>query len=368
MELSLEQSDLEAALALVARAAAVRTTLPALTGVHLSAQDGELALSATDLELACRVQIPARVERPGQALLPVRYLSEYVRRVPAGSIRLEVDSATGTATLRWGRAEYTIRGFSLAEVPAVDFALGDDACRVEAEALRRALWQTGFAVSSDESKPALTGVHLRLAEGRLLAVATDGFRVAMSRCPLEAEGGELEVVVPGRAVSELIRLLAGAQDAVLSVRERQLRVGMGGVVFVTRLVDAPYPNVPALLPAQFPLRAVLEREALQQAAERLVPLAEGRQTARWLVVLELGTDRLVLRAQDPEVGQASEEVSATVEGEPLLIGLNVRYLLDALRHLEGETLEVGLIGPNEPIRLRTQEDAAGEHVIYPIRL
>lgn len=368
VHVTVDQSDLGSALQAVGRAVAGRTTLPALSGVHLQARDGLLVLTATDLELTIRARIPARVGEPGEAVLPARYLAEFVRRVPSGEIALAVDPARHSGTLRWGRSEHTIHGFPPADFPAAPPAAAGDGLRIDAASLRKALRRTGFAVSSDDSKPALTGVWLRLEGGALAAIGCDGYRVAMCQLPLEAQAGALDAVVPGRAVAELGRLLGDAGEVALSVREQQLFVEIGPVQLTTRLIDAPYPNVPQILPRDYPHRLTLELEALVEAAERIAPLAEARRTARWLVVLEPQPDALVLHAHDPDIGEAREEVPAAYEGEPFRLGLNVRYLLDALRHMEGESLEVGLIGPTGPVRLRSPEDPGCEHVIYPIRL
>lgn len=369
MRVAVEQSHLLTGLQAVSRAVAPRTTLPALSGIHLVAAGDALTLSATDLELAIQTEVPATVEEPGEAVLPARYLSEYVRRIPFGMIRIAVDAGSHAATLRWERSEYTIHGFSPADYPAARMEPAGEGPAVDSAAVRRALRYTGFAVSSDESKPALTGVMLRWNAEGILAVGCDGFRVAMVREALPAPGGEaLEVVIPGRAVAELGRLLADAGEARFRVRDQQLHVDAGGTRLATRLVDAAYPDVPRLLPQEYPRRLTLERNSLVEAAERIALLADARQTVRWLIVLEAESDRLVIQTHDPEIGQAREEIPAVFEGEPLRIGLNVRYLLDGLRHLDGETLEIGLIDATSPIRLRAESDPSCEHVIFPIRM
>lgn len=367
MQAVVDQSDLIQALQAVARAVAGRTTLPVLSGVHLSAAGETLTVTGTDLELAVQARVPARVEAEGQGVLPARYLNELVRRIPFGAIRIEVDPASWTARLQWERSEYVLHGFPPAEYPAPTFD-GQDGAPVPAAALRKALRQTVFAVSSDEAKPALTGVWLARDGDSLLAVGCDGYRVAMARTPAGPDGIELDVVIPGRAVAEMGRLMADAGEIRLAVREQRLWANLGGVQLATRLVDAPYPNVPQLLPRDYPHRVSLERAALLEAAERIAPLADARQTARWLVILEPQPGRLVLHTHDPDIGQAREEVPARYEGPELRIGINVRYLVDGLRHLEGDTLEMGLIGPDGPVRLEAAEDPGCQHVIYPIRI
>lgn len=368
MHAVVEQTDLSRALQAAGRAVAARTPLPVLGGVHLAAEGEALVAGATDHELAIRATVPARVLQPGAVVLPARYLHELVRRIPGGPVEVEAQPDGAGARLRWERSEYVLHGFSPAEYPPLPFD-GGEGRALAADVLRKALRQTAFAVSSDESKPALTGVWL-VADGEgLLAVGCDGFRVAMARAPVPLADLRLDVVVPGRAVAELGRLLAEVDEVRVEVRDQRFRAALGTVELAVRLVDAPYPNVPQLVPREYPHRTVLEREALLEAAERIAPLADARQTARWLVVLEPTADGLVLHTHDPDVGQAREEVPARWDGpEGPRIGLNVRYLVDALRHLEGETLELGLIGPDGPVRLQAAEDPGCQHVIYPIRI
>ncbi|HEY8449234.1 MAG TPA: DNA polymerase III subunit beta [Bacillota bacterium] len=369
MRIRVEPTPFASALQAVNRAVSSRTTLPVLTGILLEAGRDGVVLSGTDLEIAIRARVAADIVEPGAIVLPARYLSDFTRRIPYGTIELSVEPGTQIATFRWQRSEYRIHGIDPQQFPEPPQP-GDETTSFPRSLLREIVQQTAFCVSQDETRPALTGVHLRCDHNGLIAIATDGFRVAIRRAPFTLAGDRLlDLIVPGRALQEVTRLLTGDGQAaaVLSSRENQIFLDLGDVQFASRVIEGPYPNVLDLLPTQYPTQLRLNRQELLQAADRAALLADSRLTAR-LIVLELEPDRLIITSQDPEVGQAYEEVAAELSGDGLRIGLNARYLADGLEHIASDEVLLEFIDPVKAIRIRGLADDSYEYIVFPVRL
>lgn len=357
------------ALQTTGRAVSSRTTLPVLTGILVETRGDQLILTGTDLDLAIRTRVPAADTQEGSVVLPARYLSEYARRIPFGQITVEVDTGQSQATLRWERSEYIIHGFAADQFPAVAAGDGDaHKLTLPRALLRRVVQQTAFAVSADETRPTLTGVHVAAGEG-LQAIATDGFRVAIHRDGFGGAAERLDAIVPGKALNELSRLLGAEDDGevALSFGGSHIHFDLGDVQLSSRLIEGQYPNVLDLLPQDYPTRLRVDRDALLEAAERASLLSDSRLASR-LIVLELNPDRLVITSQDPEVGQAYEELPAELEGEGLRIGLNARYLTDGLRALGAGDVHLEFIDPVKAVRISSVEDESYQYIVFPVRI
>lgn len=369
MQFTVEQTDLASGLHKVSRAVSGRTPLPVLSGILIEAVDGHLTLSATDLDITIRTQVPAQVKNRGAIVLPARYLSEYVRRIPGGTISFQVDESGQSAILQWQRSQYQINGFLADQFPDLPPIDGQRQLKFPQPLLRNIIQQTSFAVSTDETRAILTGVYININADRLEAIATDGFRVAIRHAQLPHAGEPVKMILPGRALQELVRLLDASSDeeVSLSVASNHVHADMGHAVVTSRLIDGQYPNVMDLLPSDYPTRVRLERLALLQAAERAALMSDSRQTAR-LIILHVQPEQLVITSHDPEVGQAHEEVPAELDGEGLQIGINARYLSDGLLHIDGDEVWMEFIDPVKAIRIRACDDDSYQYIAFPVRL
>ena len=369
MRLTIEQSDLHAALQVASRAVATRSTLAALSGILLVAEPEQLRLVATDLEMTVEALAPARVQEEGSVILPGRHLAELVRRLPPGEVELEVDAGF-RARLLQHRSRFTLHGMDPGAFPAVPRVSAGSTVLFDNGQLRNVLRRTTFAVSADDSRPILTGVSFRVEGDRLEALATDGFRIAACRVQLErpVEGQPVDVVIPGRSLAEVARLLPDDGIGRLILDETQAGFQLGEVRLISRLLEGTYPRVLDLVPSQYPTRVQLPTRAFQEACERAALMSDTRQAARWLIRLSVEPGRLVVTASDPELGEAREEVPAQVEGEGMTIGFNARYLVDGLKAVETEEVLFELTDPLKASRLRGLGADDFFYIVLPVKI
>lgn len=363
MRVTIQQEVLDEGLRTVGRAVSTRNTIPVLSGISLQAEDGWLRLRATDLERSVATAVEAEVHQPGALVLPGRSLLELARRLPPGRVEIVADLANSTARLACDEVAFTMHGFPADQFPQEAAELGQGGVTMTAGELRRLLRETGFATSHDESKPWFTGVYLAVQGDRAVAMATDAAVVAYGEVPVSnVRDVAFSVILPGPTVQELGRQLsAGAERCELFLIHNQMRFGLGGVTVTSRLLEGQYPDFRRVMPTQFPSRLRLSRPRLLEALDRAALMAKDSE-----IRLEGKPGTLHLSARTPEVGRVEERVPAEQDGPPFETGLNVRYLLEGLRAMEGPEVLVEYAGPRSPVRFRTAPGEAAFFAVMPL--
>lgn len=366
MRFSIGRERFYDALRTVSRAVSVRTVIPALSGICLTARDGALLLRATNLELSVHRTVPADVAEAGSIVLPGRHLTELVHRLPRGEISVRADSSHAAARLSHAESEWVIHGFSADQFPSDDAEPEGPPIRVDRTTLRTVLRETGFAAGQDESRPWSTGIFLQVAAGRLTAMATNSAVVAYGEAPLaDAAAGDasFSAIVPGRSLAELGALLPDPGEAacIVTPLHNRLRFDLGETTLVTRLLEGHYPDFRTVLPSAYASSVSMDRVQLLEACERAVLLA--REGA---VRLEGEAGALRLTARSPEVGHVAERLPAILTGPAFAIPLNVRYLLDGLKAMESFTVQVEFHSARSAVRFRAGPAAPSYFAVMPL--
>ena len=368
MHIVISQQLLSEALQTVQRAVATHATLPALTGILLRADSGRLTLRGTDLDLSLESTVAARVQEPGSVVVPARYLVDIVKRIPGGDVDVRVSGEGFTTTLTWERSYVQLHGMNPEQFPSEEEKPGRREFSLPAELLKGLITSTAFAVSHDETRPALTGQLLEIAGSRIDLVATDGFRLAFRQAVL-SEGLEedVSVVIPGRTLNELARLLADqAGEAVkISIGDGTIAFYVGGIVLRSRLIQARYPEYRAVIPSNFQTQVRLDKRALYDACERAWLLSRDRDNA---VKLQIGSESLRVFAHEPDLGSVDEELKAEVQGERLDIAFNAKFLIEALGAVDSEDVLFEATGPGSAARVRSPLHDDYYCIILPMKV
>jgi DNA polymerase-3 subunit beta len=362
VKILISQEALNSTLSIVSKAVSTKNTIPVLSGIYLSAHSGVLTLRATDMELAIESSVPCQILTEGEIVLPARYLTDLIRRIPFGDIELAVDMRNFTATVRWGKSQYVIHGFSAEQFPTVPDTEGASTFSASQVLLRDLLRQTTFAAGHDESKPWLTGVLFKLRDNRLNGTATDGVRIAYSEAEAENPAGHgFSIIIPSRSLTELTRLLSGeaSENVRVAVTANQVYFDLGKVRVISRLLEGQYPDVMRLVPQSYPTAINVNRAEFMEAIERAALIAKDGA-----IKVGLTDGRLTITSNTPEVGQVYEEISAgTLLGEPLDIGFNSKFLVDFLKVLDEPEFRFQCSGSRNPARL---QPASSSHFIYVV--
>jgi DNA polymerase III subunit beta len=369
VKLSVMQENLARGLSVVSRAVSTRSTLPVLANVLLKTEDAGLKLTATNLEIGITYWVPGKIDSDGATTVPAKLLTDYVNALQGGE-RVDLELTSGqTLHLRAGRFESHIKGIDADEFPAIQTAGDRPTTRIAQNVLRQALEETAFAAASDEARPILTGVLARFEGDTLTLAAADNYRIAVKTIPILDTVPETSVVIPARALNELVRILSDIDqpiEVVLAQARNQILFHLEGIDLVSRLIDGQFPNYQQVLPQSHTTRAVLDREELLRAVRPAALIAHESANIVKLQIESNGHAGITVSA-NAEVGDHVGQVEAAVEGDGTTIAFNARYLADVLTNVDAEQFALELNGPLSPGVFKPVGDDRYVHVVMPVR-
>lgn len=371
MHIRLPQEDLSPALSVVNRSVATRTPLPALSAILFQAQGDQLTLSATDLETTIALSLPCTVLEEGELLLPARYVVDLIRKAPSGPVDIQTLASGPAAEVIFGRSRYTVQGFPPGQFPRFTEARPQRVQRVPTALLQRAVRDVAPAVATKDTRPILMGIQLRLGPHHFQALATDGFRVAHVRFPLEELEESLEVVAPARGLQELTRLLEEREEEEVEIAfyDQRLAVELPGLRFHTALLNGSFPDVLSMVPTQYPTSLTVSAGELVMALQRSLIIAAAEKDRSQVVTLKVSPSGLEISAKAADVGSSTEEVAGEGQGPELQLAFNAQFLLEGLRPFPDEE-EVRLLfaGPRQALLITGTDESPYRYYVLPVLL
>ena len=376
MKISCLQENLSRSLAVVGRAVATRATLPVTQNVLLSVDQSMLKLSATNLEVAITTWTGAMIEEEGAITVPARLLTEFVSSLPNDKIDLEIQPGSSVLQLSCDRSKATIHGTDASEFPPIPTVEDGVSAQVDPLVFKAAIARVAFAAATEESRPVLTGVELKIEGERFSLAAADGFRLAVHHGALISPvDTEIKVIIPARTLNELNRLLGDQEepvDIMMTPAKGQVMFRIRGretVEVVSQLLQGAFPNYEQLIPDHHDTRAILDLPALLRAVRTAAIFArDGSNIIRLeLVPSNGGGGKVVISAKSEEVGENQDEVDAdTIEGNEGKIAFNSRYLLDVLTVLEKGKVALETTSSSSPGVFRPTDSEDYVHVVMPM--
>jgi DNA polymerase III subunit beta len=341
-----------------------RQTMPILANVLLSAKNGRLAVTATDLEVELVAGGEVTVQQAGDITVPGRKLLDIVRALPdKANVTFAVDGEK--AIVRAGKSRFTLTTLPAGEFPAIEEINPQLSFQVDQAALKRLIDKTHFSMAQQDVRYYLNGMLLETDGKMLRTVATDGHRLALCEMELATKSGLHQVIVPRKGVLELQRLIGSEGAASVAVGSNHIRTTIGDIRFTSKLVDGRFPEYARVIPAAPSRTLRADREALRHALQRTSILANEKYRG---IRLALRQNMVLLTAHNPEQEEAEEEFEVNYQGEEFEVGFNVNYLLDALAAIDGAEVEVGLTDANSSCLLRAPGGGQSRYVVMPMRL
>lgn len=333
-----------------------------LSGVHMALSGDGLTLTATDRELTIKVHLTVAGDGDGEAVVTARLIGDVVRSLDAGAVNVSVED--GEIHIESARSTFSLQTMSAEDFPKTA-ALEGDPVVLEAKGLLTALRQVVKAASADESRPVLTGVLLSAEQEGLRLVTTDSYRLALCDLPdLELLGSDQSVLVPSRALQEVIRLLDEDDQISLRFSEHEVSFGFGTITVTTRLIEGEFPSYQGLIPTHQPNRLVIGRENLINAVRRVRLMAQDSTPIR----LDMSSSGLELSATTQDVGEAREQMDAEYEGEDLTVAFNPEYLLDGAEAAPGDEIVLNTVDALKPAVIRTTDAEEFLYLLMPVRI
>jgi DNA polymerase-3 subunit beta len=372
MKVTVEQSALVRSLGHVHRVVERRNTIPILSNVLLRAVQGSLHLKATDLDIEVQESIAADTAMDGATTVPAHVLHDIIRKLPEGAqVSLERTGDTGQLQVRSGRSRFVLQALPEADFPDLTAGEMSHGFAIDAEALLRLIEKTQFAISTEETRYYLNGIYVHTVDvdgtALLRAVATDGHRLARSETTAPTgSAGMPGVIVPRKTVAELQKLLQDHDGTIdVSLSTQKIRFVIGAVTLTSKLIDGTFPDYTRVIPVANDRRLTVERADFARSVDRVSTISSERGRA---VKLSIGDGRLTLSVNNPDAGNAVEELEVDYDAPALDIGFNARYLLDIAGQLEGDTALFKLADPSSPTLIQDREGASTLYVLMPMRV
>ena len=376
MNFACTQENLAQGLGLVGHITGKNINLPILGNVLLKTEGGNVRLSTTNLEMAVSVLIRGKVEVAGEFTVPAKLLMDYVALLPAGKVKLVV--AEDALEIKADGKVTKIKGMAASEFPLIPKLVTEQGYKVDASALRQAIGQVAFAVSSSESRPELSGVacffHGQAGQDRLVMAATDSYRLAERALPLIAGGSakEAKCIVPARALTEVARILSAYKDdmatpetAEWAITDNQFVLTYGNVELISRLIEGSFPDYRQIIPTQFRSILQVSRPELMKAIRAASLFA---RQGLFDVHLEVFADgRLTVSSAVTGTGAHTTTLPIAQAQEPNKVTVNFKYVTDGLSAASSDEVKIQLIDGMNPVVMAPTTGEGFQYVVMPIR-
>lgn len=370
MKFTCDRQALLQAASTAARAASPKSPIPALEGLLLEASErGKVRITGYDLKTGIVSETEAHVPESGAIVVNARLFGDIIRRLPGDQVTITVGAAAATARIECGDTAYDIVGTQAIDYPALPVPDGQTALLIHGPTLRDMLSQTIFAVSDNESRPALTGALLETEGETLTIVAVDGFRLALRREKLEKETENMVFIVPGTALHEVERIIsaAEAEEVSIIVGDKHITFKMGDTLLISRRLEGEFIDYRRAVPKDGRFSLSVSRRELEQAVDRVSLIISDKVKSPVRCIF---SDDHVSLLTISAYGRASDECGISGECEKMEIGFNNRYLLDALRAAPAENLTMCVTSPIQPCVIVPEdpEDDSFQYMVLPVRL
>lgn len=381
MKVSVPQENLARGISIVSRAVAARSTLPVLGHILLATEGERLKLAATNLEIGITHWSSAQVKTEGAITVPARQLADYVNALPPDAVEMELNPKTQTLHLKCARYDANIKGVDASEFPIIP-TIGDNSVGganqkilIEPDALKAMIAQATFSAAQDDSRPVLTGVLAKFAQDTVMFASADGFRLSVCSAELSSKlAAPVEIIIPAKALADVARIM-GDQDAPVEIaiteNRSQVLFHLAHTDLVSQLIDGNFPDFNQIIPKSLTTRTVMNTNELQNAVKAASVFArESSNTVRLNISSgnDMGGGRVVVTAQSAETGDNVGEIDATVEGDPIEIAFNARFLADVLGVINAPQVALETIGSASPGVVKPVGRGNFTHVIMPMHI
>lgn len=371
MQIQCLTEDLVRGVQTVERAAASKDTIPILTGILIDAGTHGIVLKANDLEIAIERKIAGTVLQPGQVVVEGKYFAQIVRHLPDGSVELRYNEGSNSVEISVGTVNFSITSLPADEFPQAPNFVDANSWTVAQGSFKQGIEQTVFATGKEESRPFLMGVLFESDGTNLNLVATDSNRLAYRQISLAVEEGtqleKMNVLVPTRALNELVRLLSDDKEETIDIRVVPGQIGFffPDTVLISRLIEAKFPDYRQVIPKEHTIAFRVNRQIFQAAIQRSSLVAK-RGPAISIFRLEGGV--LQITSREAEIGSSTEHLEVEHDGDDIVIAYQAKYLLDVLKVMDSQMVEMRLKQGIGPATLQPVGEDNYRYVLMPVRV
>ncbi len=346
-----------------------RQTLPVLSNVLLQISEQSIIFTGTDLEIqltASTSDFKLLSDESGEITLPARKLTDICKNFSEGSL-ITISIERERAVIRSGKSRFTLTTLPAQDFPLMESIKSVTELTVTKKALKSLLEKTQFCMANQDVRYYLNGLLIETKDNLLTAVATDGHRLAKTSVTLDYTNQEQQIIIPRKGIQELFRLLDDSDETCkLNFNNNFAQISLNNVSFFAKLIDGRFPDYNRVIPQESETIMSVNREVLKQSLVRTSVLSNEKYRG---IRLNLTKDKLSLSINNPEQEEAEEELDVSFNvDEPLEIGFNVSYLIDALNAIHSEDVDIHLLDQNSSCLIMSKDDSETKYVVMPMRL
>lgn len=362
MKVKISKDDLLQGIQVVGNVVSPKATLPILSNMLVETKKDTLRLNTTDLDIGISCEIPVSIVEDGAITIPAKRFSDVVRELPSGDVIIHARK-NNQIEIEGQNCRIKLLGLPKEEYPKFPEFKDKEAIRIKQVDLKEMFRLTSFAVSHEESRYVLNGLLMEVSGQTVRLVATDGRRLAKIEKPLiQPVTRDVSVILPIKAVQEVNRNLKDDGEVVLVSGSNQVLFDINGTLIATRIIEGDFPNYTQVIPKNTAPKINLKTAEFLSAIRRANLLATPDFQA---VKFEVFKDKLVVSKSTPDIGESREEMPIVYAGSELVVGFNPQYMMDVLKNLTDETIDLELLGPDKPGVIRKENYL---YLALPMRL
>lgn len=349
----------------VQRAVSSKNPLPILAGILFRTEENQLILTATDLEIGIECRIPVTVIHPGSIVLPAKYVTELVRKLPDTKIEVTTNPDDLVASIKYGQSELEIKGLPSEEYPLLPDIDSSNKIQMVGDIFKTMIRQVGFATSTDANRPIFTGVLIESENSQITMVATNTHRLTWSKRNAAYSGPEkTTILVPVKTLNEVSKLIADDEELTMYITANQVLFQIKDIRVISRLIDGQFPNYHQVIPQGYKTKIRIKTSELATSVDRAALMArEGSN----IIKLSAHDHVMEITSNSPDFGKIHEEIPILLEGEETQIAFNSKYLLDVLKIIDTEEIFIDLTGSLSPGIIRPADVDNYLCLILPLR-
>ena len=362
MKIKVLKDSLLSAIQTVQNVVSSKATLPILSNILLETVDNQLKLNATDLDIGISCGLDVEIIEQGGITLPAKRFSDIVKELPFGDITIHVKK-NNQIDIIGENCRFKLNGLPKEEFPKFPEFKHKEAIQINQSTLKNMLRLTSFAVSHEESRYVLNGVLMEVSDNNICMVATDGRRLAKIDKKLENNvKNDVSVIIPIKAIQEISRNLKEEGNVSFVIGTNQVLFNIDGVLIATRIIEGEFPNYNQVIPQKVEKHLKINTKDLLSSIKRANLLATPDFQA---VKFEVFSDKLVVSKTTPDVGESREEIVSQYNGNELIVGFNPQFLIDFLKNIEEQDINIELLGSDKPAVIRIDDYL---YLVLPMRI
>ncbi len=363
MKFTINQRELSKHINIAQKGISSRTTLQILDGILIESMKDKIKLTATDLEISIETFVNCQVVEEGSIVVNSRIFGDIIKKLPDAPINIEVNN--NNINIKCENSEFNIIGNPGVDYPDLPIVEENDKFTLPKDLFKNAIRQTVFATTQDETRPTLTGVLLEIEDNQISFVSLDGYRLALRKIPINSDIS-LKIIIPGRSLNELNKILEDREeDIIISSSTGQVLFNIGDTIVYSRLLEGQFFNYKDIMRKDHKTKVIVNKREFQNGLERASLLAKEEKAN--LVRLNVLDDNVIIRSNS-EIGDVFEKISSNQDGENLNIAFNSRYILEGIKIMDAEEIELNFMGSLNPCIINGVDDESYTYLVLPVRL